>query len=232
MIFPEKIRGIKSTDRVLEIGPGALPHLRSNVFLELSYNNEEEHTKQNGGQKKIDLHRPVVYYDGGRFPFADNEFDYVICSHVIEHVENIEYFLQEMFRVAKKGYIEYPTILYEYLYNFEVHLNFIKRHENSLFFLKKSKTNLDAFLPLQKYFLTCLDKGYLSIVNENKDYFFEGFEWDKPFKCTETEQIIDLMWKTYSLVPPPSSKYIVIRKVINYLPFNNLLFSLIKKLKK
>ena len=41
----------------------------------------------------------------------DNEFDFVIASHVIEHIEDFEFFLKELERISKKGYIELPTRL-------------------------------------------------------------------------------------------------------------------------
>ena len=44
-------------------------------------------------------------------PFKDNEFDFVIASHVLEHVEDFEFFISELERVSKKGYIELPTKL-------------------------------------------------------------------------------------------------------------------------
>ena len=44
-------------------------------------------------------------------PFKDKEFDFVIASHVIEHVEDVEFFIKELERVSAKGYIELPTIL-------------------------------------------------------------------------------------------------------------------------
>ena len=44
-------------------------------------------------------------------PFADNEFDFIISSHVIEHVENFEFFIKELERISKKGYVELPTRL-------------------------------------------------------------------------------------------------------------------------
>jgi len=44
-------------------------------------------------------------------PFKDNEFDFVIASHVIEHVEDFEFFVKELERISKKGYIELPTRL-------------------------------------------------------------------------------------------------------------------------
>ncbi len=46
-----------------------------------------------------------------KLPFKDNEFDYIIASHVAEHVEDISFFFNELSRVGKKGYIEVPTRL-------------------------------------------------------------------------------------------------------------------------
>ena len=46
-----------------------------------------------------------------KLPFNDKEFDYVILSHVLEHVPNINEFTQEVERIAKAGYIELPTKL-------------------------------------------------------------------------------------------------------------------------
>ena len=44
-------------------------------------------------------------------PFKEKEFDFVIASHVIEHVEDFEFFLKELMRISNKGYIELPTRL-------------------------------------------------------------------------------------------------------------------------
>ena len=46
-----------------------------------------------------------------QLPFKDNEFDFVIASHVLEHVEDFKFFISELERVSKKGYIELPTKL-------------------------------------------------------------------------------------------------------------------------
>jgi len=44
-------------------------------------------------------------------PFKDKEFDFIIASHVIEHVEDFEFFIKELERISNKGYIELPTRL-------------------------------------------------------------------------------------------------------------------------
>ena len=46
-----------------------------------------------------------------KLPFKDKEFDFVIASHVIEHVEDFEFFVKELERISSKGYIELPTRL-------------------------------------------------------------------------------------------------------------------------
>ena len=46
-----------------------------------------------------------------KLPFIDNQFDFVIASHVLEHVEDPKFFITEIERVSKKGYIELPTKL-------------------------------------------------------------------------------------------------------------------------
>ncbi len=56
-------------------------------------------------------------------PFKDNEFDFIITSHVIEHVKKIDKFFSEIQRIAKRGYIELPTKLNDNL----VHEN-LKEH--------------------------------------------------------------------------------------------------------
>ena len=55
--------------------------------------------------------RQFVTINEDKLPFKDNEFDFTIASHVIEHVENFEFFIKELERISKKGYIELPTRL-------------------------------------------------------------------------------------------------------------------------
>lgn len=199
MFFPEKITLIGQKDRVLEIGPGGSPYRRADLFLELRYDDENEGKLQRGNTEKLRTDKPIIYYDGIDFPFNDKEFDYVICSHVIEHVENIEYFLSEMFRIASKGYIEYPTIYYEYLYNFSVHLNFLKFKDGNLIYLKKTKTCINEFSPIQSLFCSSLEKGHKKLIDDLRYFMFEGFEWSSPFPVREAKRIQELALDKYDL---------------------------------
>lgn len=194
MLFPEKITLIQAGDRVLEIGPGALPHSRSNAFLELNFDNNSDRVSQRGGiAGSPDLGgRPVHYYEGQRFPFTDRQFDYVICSHVIEHVIDPQFFLNEIFRVGGgRGYLEYPLITYDYLYDFEVHLQLVKfDFERRVFqYFPKQDTALHQFTSVSSFFRKSLENGWDDLCAANRRLFFEGFEFSRPF---EVEQASDL----------------------------------------
>lgn len=52
--------------------------------------------------------RSVNIFDGYHIPFGDNEFDLVILSHVLEHVEFERMLLREIKRVSKHLLIEVP----------------------------------------------------------------------------------------------------------------------------
>lgn len=203
MFFSEKIKNIKPSDRVLEIGPGSSPHERSDVLLEKKYDKEEEYSKQFGNENKLITNKKVVFYEGDKFPFADNEFDYVICSHVLEHVENVELFLSEVFRVSGKGYFEYPLIYYDYLYNFNVHLNFLKFDGETLYYKKKSDTSLKEFAPVQQFFYQSLQAGHAKLIEDLLPLIMEGFEWNKPFKIIQTQDLNNLVRKDF-VMPGPS----------------------------
>ena len=55
--------------------------------------------------------KKFVKIEGNNLPFEDKEFDFVIASHVIEHIDNFEFFIKELERISSKGYIELPSRL-------------------------------------------------------------------------------------------------------------------------
>lgn len=201
MFFPERITRISSADKVLEIGPGADPHPRSDVLLELAYESPDDYAKQFGHDRKLVTDKKVIFYDGKKFPFGDKEFDYVICAHVIEHVEDVEGFLSEIFRVSKRGYMEYPLAYYEYLYNFNVHLNYVKLNNGVLNYMKKSESSLDEFRPLQDFFRGLQMKGHMEMVDELLPQFMEGFEWEKPFEAKRVNSLAQVCFTELNFPP-------------------------------
>jgi len=50
------------------------------------------------------------------WPFADGQFEFVVCSHTLEDVRDPVWVCNEMIRVARAGYIEVPSRLEEQSY--------------------------------------------------------------------------------------------------------------------
>ena len=85
--------------KVLDIGCGYTAHKNANVVCDVQ------------DLSSIYKEKDFVKLTSNILPFKDKEFDFVIASHVIEHVKDVEIFIKELQRVSSKGYIELPTKL-------------------------------------------------------------------------------------------------------------------------
>lgn len=194
MFFPDRIKSIATTDKVLEIGPGATPYFRSNVFLELQYDSEQERIAQSGHVGILQTNKQIIYYDGGKFPFEDKEFDYVICSHVLEHVPDADFFLSEIQRVGKMGYLEFPTVYYDYIYNFKEHQLFVFEKDGVINWMTKQDSGLMKYAEIQLFFNKTCKLGYFDLIDNFKEYFFQGFEW---FNTIESKRVTEIEFLVY-----------------------------------
>lgn len=72
--------------------------------------------KTNGGGVNADIVRHaevpnfVLLDDIYHLPFKDNQFETVLCSHTIEHVEDPERFYTELRRVGKEVHLSLPPM--------------------------------------------------------------------------------------------------------------------------
>ena len=85
--------------KILDIGCGYTAHEKASVICDIQ------------DLSNFYKNKKFVKLDGKTLPFRDKEFDFVIASHVIEHVEDVNFFIKELERVSSKGYIELPTSL-------------------------------------------------------------------------------------------------------------------------
>jgi SAM-dependent methyltransferase len=87
-------------------------------------------------------------------PFADNSFDTVLCTHVLEHIREPQKALAELIRVTRKRLIVVVPRQRECLYTVDLHVNFFPY----LYSFKRFIGIKDAaYLNLGGDFLCCMD---------------------------------------------------------------------------
>ena len=97
--FIDNLLSNQSSWKILDIGCGYSAHKNATVICDV-----KDLSNVYKNKKFIKLEKKTL-------PFNDKEFDFVIASHVIEHVEDVDFFLKELQRISSRGYIELPTIL-------------------------------------------------------------------------------------------------------------------------
>ena len=98
-IFIEKTFSLNPNWNILDIGCGFGANKYANVICDVQ--DLSEYYPKKNFTKLVEK----------KLPFKDKEFDFVIASHVMEHVDDVEFFISELERVSRKGYIELPTML-------------------------------------------------------------------------------------------------------------------------
>ena len=135
--------------KILDIGCGYTAHSNASVICDVQ---DLSHFYKD--KKFIRLKEKTL-------PFKNKEFDFVIASHVMEHVDDVDYFIEELERVSVKGYIELPTILEDNLVfeNKKDHLWHMEfdDNENELIISKKIQflepmVTVSSIKKLSKYF--------------------------------------------------------------------------------
>lgn len=125
---------IRRSERVLEVGSGHNPTYRANVLVE-KFLTDDTHRSDH---VKVFAHQILYNADGEHLPFKDKEFDYVICKQVLEHVDNPIQFVNELTRVGKRGYLETPSLIGEFLFPKLSHKWTILDIDNKLVMFEKS----------------------------------------------------------------------------------------------
>jgi ubiquinone/menaquinone biosynthesis C-methylase UbiE len=131
----------KKTWKILDLGCGYTANKNANYIADVTDFSE------------FYTGRKFTKISGKILPFKDNFFDFVIASHVIEHVKDIDFFIKELQRVAPRGYIELPTRLED---NLLLHRNNIKEHlwlfyfddNKKILIADKKKQNIEPFITM------------------------------------------------------------------------------------
>lgn len=172
---------ISSGDKVLDLGSGNYPFPLATHLVDLFVENDFHR----GGVKLVTDHRPLYAANIESLPFRDKEFDFVYCSHVLEHVDDPGKACREILRVGKRGYIETPTRLSDMIYNFSyLHRWNINIAGNSLIFIEysdreKKGTSTAYFFEEQ---MNPYDNEVKRLIYKNRDIFCNMLLWEGSFE--------------------------------------------------
>ena len=137
-----------------------------------------------------------------KLPFKDNEFDFVISSHVIEHVEDFQFFISEIERITTQGYIELPTRLGDNIVfeNLKDHIWWFKYEDDSNLLLVSKKNQI-----LEPFVSVSTAKKLETIFRESlvmeiywKDKIDFKFNEDLEFRSRSKINFLSLIKKYFS----------------------------------
>lgn len=116
---------------VLDIGSGHSPHRRADVLIDKFLSDDYE---RSGQSIKLLPQKYFIVADACAMPFRDKAFDFIVCSHVAEHIKNVDDFCLELNRVGRKGYLETPSKFAETLRHVPTHRWFVSNRRGKLIF--------------------------------------------------------------------------------------------------
>lgn len=173
---------IKPGDKVLDIGSGHDPFPLATHLADL-YEGKTSHRSE----KLIRDERPFTKCSIENTPFKDKEFDFVYCSHLLEHVADPARACTELMRIAKRGYIETPTKTSDIMFNFtdlpDHHKWHVQILGNTLIFMEwKEKERRDTGTNyFFKQFHSKTKNPFQDLVHNNRDMFINMFLWQNKF---------------------------------------------------
>lgn len=168
---------IKKNAHVLDVGGGHAPHPRANVVVD-KY--DEDNNYHRSGNIKVFKNQQFLCADGGDLPFKDHEFDYSLCCHVLEHVDDPVKFVKEIARVSKRGYLETPSLIGEYLIPKESHRWVIQEVDDKLVMYEKDVIGFKTSNDFGDVFLQYMFKnslGYRLMIRNHSFIITNNYEW-------------------------------------------------------
>jgi hypothetical protein len=163
-----------ATGLVLEVGSGENPHPRANILVDRYISDNTER----GGDIVID--RPLVIADAHQLPFRDNAFAYIICSHILEHMDDPPQFVRELERTGAAGYIGSPSEIAERLFHWSFHRWYVNLLEDGTLVLHRKEPE-ETFGELFDY-LYEYNPAYYFFQRSMPDLFWIEQEWQGHIK--------------------------------------------------
>ncbi len=174
---------IKSEDKVLDVGNGAYPFPLATMLVDLY----TEKTRHRSETLKTDG-KLFKVADINHLPFEDKSFDFVYCSHVLEHVDDPHRACEELIRVGRRGYVEVPSFLTDALFAWAkgMHKWYIIRIADRLVFFEYDPRLVDGVRNpyWEKSIFSKKHHPLQDVFFDNMDIFNNGMIWNDYFNHT------------------------------------------------
>ncbi len=188
--YREKVKLPKGA-YVLDVGGGNNPNPRAQVVID-KYRESDAHRS---GHLKVLRRQKFLEMDGEQMTFKDKEFDYVFCCQVLEHAEDPHALLSEISRVGKKGFLEMPSVVNEYLMPKVSHRWVGMDINGTLVLYSKEYLRFRHPLDLGELFGFYLPRhavGFKILQRTHPGLFNIGFEWEGSVECVVNPDAEDL----------------------------------------
>jgi SAM-dependent methyltransferase len=180
----QKLPELKGGWKILDIGPGHFPLASATHFLDKKRFPE------------VPEEAPVTIFDlnsGQNLPFDDDSFDFIYCSHVLEHLERPIAVLEEIQRIGERGYVEIPSVCLDFAFKHgQTHPKWACWGSGGvLIFIEKTKGQNRLFLDFNRVFggffhsavhgktLTAVQRAIRFNFWENQHLLNISASWDK-----------------------------------------------------
>lgn len=160
---------------VMDVGSGHRPHPRADILVEKFLHDDRER-----GLPFVSGGRPVVVGDITALPFRDQGVDYIICSHVLEHIPTgveLRRAMAELVRVAPRGYIETPSVVAEKLIARPFHHWYVEFRAGTVRFRKKVSADFDPDVVPAMLEIERASPSFEGLLWEQFDRFHVHLEW-------------------------------------------------------
>ncbi len=169
--------------KIVDVGCGTDPFPFATTLVDLHAEPTEHRFT-----RLADMDRDVVIADIQDLPFQDNEFDFVYCCHVLEHVDDPIVACRELMRIGKRGFIETPTLMKDALFGWAkgMHRWHLTSIGNRLCFFEYSPRQLDG-IRCNAFEKLIFSRGRSDLQDayfENIDLFNIMFDWEQDFQIS------------------------------------------------
>ena len=179
--------GIKAGEEVLDVGSGGDPFPYATMLVDLHTqptNHRSAELKTNG--------KPFKLADINDLPFENKSYDFVYCSHVLEHVDDPIRACAELVRVGRRGYVETPSLMTDALFCWAdgMHKWFTVVIGDRLVFFEYDQRLIQGVRNgyWQESVFSKRQHPLQDIFFKNQEIFNNGLMWEGYFKCTVFRQ--------------------------------------------